>query len=93
MPAYLSSLQFKQDRRRGDVRLLLGYSAVAIAAVLFYFDWKLGWEVTKPYTAPAVAAYFVLNAAFTYWIWAVEKGCIYEGTGKHGEKVLACCIR
>lgn len=64
---------------------MLGYSAVAIAGALFYFDWKFGWEATKVYTAPAVVAYFLLNGAFTYWLWWVESGLVYEGEGKGGK--------
>jgi hypothetical protein len=29
----------------------------------------------------------VLNGAFSYWLWFVEKGVVYEGEGKTG-KVL-----
>ena len=85
LPNYLHSLKFKQIHTQTDVRLALGYSAVVIAGVLFYFDWKLGWEATKPYTAPAVVAYFLLNGAFSYWLWFVEKGVVYEGEGKTGK--------
>jgi hypothetical protein len=85
LPNYLHSLKFKQIHTQTDVRLALGYSAVVIAGVLFYFDWKLGWEATKPYTAPAVIAYFLLNGAFSYWLWFVEKGVVYEGEGKTGK--------
>lgn len=31
--------------------------------------------------------YFILNAAFTYWIWGVERGTIFSGFTKSGEKV------
>jgi hypothetical protein len=54
---------------------------------LFYYDWTQGWESSKPYTAPAVVIYFILNAAFTYWIWGIEKGTIFVGYAKSGEKV------
>ena len=37
------------------------------------------------YTAPAVVVYFLLNSAFTYWMWFVEKGLVYEGEGKTGK--------
>ena len=67
------------------MRLVLGYSAVVIAGVLFYFDWKFGWEASKPYTFPAVLAYFILNGAFSYWLWFVEGGVVYEGEGKTGK--------
>ena len=58
-----------------------------IAGVLFYADWKLGWDATKAYTAPACIAYFALNGALTYWIWAVEKGSVFVGVNEGGEKV------
>jgi hypothetical protein len=85
LPNYLNSLKFKQIHTQTDVRLVLGYSAVIIAGALFYFDWKFGWEASKPYTFPAVAAYFLLNGAFSYWLWFVEKGVVYEGEGKTGK--------
>jgi hypothetical protein len=84
LPNYLHSLKFRQIHTQTDVRLVLGYAAVIIAGALFYFDWKFGWEASKPYTAPAVAAYFILNGAFSYWLWFVEKGVVYEGEGKTG---------
>ncbi|KAH7379222.1 microsomal signal peptidase 25 kDa subunit-domain-containing protein [Phaeosphaeria sp. MPI-PUGE-AT-0046c] len=84
LPNYLHSLKFKQIHTQTDVRLVLGYVAVTIAGALFYYDWKFGWDASKPYTAPAVAAYFILNGAFTYWLWFVEKGVVYEGEGKTG---------
>ncbi|KIV99493.1 uncharacterized protein PV09_08799 [Verruconis gallopava] len=83
---YLISLKFIQDHTFTDVRLSLGYVAVAIAGVLFYADWKLGWDVTKAYTLPAVVVYFALNSAFTYWIWFVEKGAIFVGS-RDGVKI------
>ncbi|KAH7372337.1 microsomal signal peptidase 25 kDa subunit-domain-containing protein [Pyrenochaeta sp. MPI-SDFR-AT-0127] len=85
LPNYLHSLKFKQIHTQTDVRLVLGYSAVIIAGALFYFDWKFGWEASKPYTLPAVVAYFLLNGAFSYWLWFVEKGVVYEGEGRTGK--------
>jgi hypothetical protein len=89
LPNYLHSLKFRQIHTQTDVRLALGYVAVIIAGALFYFDWKFGWEASKPYTAAAVAAYFILNGAFSYWLWFVEKGVVYEGEGKTGRVSLA----
>jgi hypothetical protein len=85
LPNYLHYLKFKQIHKQTDVRLALGYSAVIIAGALFYFDWKFGWEASKPYTAPAVVAYFILNTAFSFWLWVVEAGTVYEGEGKTGK--------
>ncbi|KAF5844207.1 hypothetical protein GGP41_004958 [Bipolaris sorokiniana] len=85
LPNYLNSLKFKQIHTSTDIRLVLGYTAVTIAGALFYYDWKFGWEASKPFTLPAVVAYFVLNSIFTYWLWFVEKGLVYEGEGKTGK--------
>ena len=79
LPNYLNSLSFKQNHTLTDVRLALGYAAVSIAAVLFYADWKLGWDKTKDATLAAVVGYFVINTALTGWIWLVEKGVVYKG--------------
>lgn len=69
------------------MRLALGYSAFALCAACFYWDYKLGFEDTKYYSATAVALYTLLNAALTLWVWGVEKGTVYIGTSKAGDKV------
>ena len=79
VPNFLNSLKFKQSHWLTDVRLGLGYAAVALAAATFYFDYRFGWDATKVYTLWAVVAYSILNSALTGWIWAVEKGRIYVG--------------
>ncbi|KAL8644666.1 MAG: hypothetical protein Q9226_007649, partial [Calogaya cf. arnoldii] len=79
LPNYLTSLKFQQSHFIADVRLALGYSAVLIAGVTFYADYKLGWDATKYWTFWSVIAYFILNGALTYWIWGVEKGKIFTG--------------
>ncbi|KAF2270438.1 hypothetical protein CC78DRAFT_528215 [Lojkania enalia] len=89
LPNYLHSLKFRQIHTQTDIRLAIGYAAVAVAGALFYLDWKFGWDVTKPYTAPAVIAYFILNSAFTYWLWFIEAGTVYEGEGKTGKLRVA----
>ncbi len=65
------------------MRLALGYTAVIIAAATFGLDFKFGWDKTKNVTLYAVIAYFALNTALTYWIWAVEKGKIFTGENEH----------
>lgn len=79
VPNYLTSLKFTPNYQIQDVKLALGYTAVAISAALFYADWKLGWDQTKVYTLPAVVVYFLLNGIFTYWIFYVEKGAVFVG--------------
>lgn len=86
---YLRGLHFTQDNTKLDVRLALGYVSVIIAAATFAADYKLGWEATKTWTAVAVVAYGLLNGAFTYWMWAVEKGVVFEGV-KGKRKVGSC---
>lgn len=92
IPNYLNSLGFTQSHTLTDVRLTLGYAAFFIAAASFLWDYKLGFESTKYYTAGAVAVYSVLNTALTLWIWLVEKGIVYVGTApKGGETVRSFC--
>ncbi|KAI4268534.1 MAG: hypothetical protein L6R35_006750, partial [Caloplaca aegaea] len=79
LPRYLTSLKFKQSHILADVRLGLGYAAVAISGVTFYTDYKLGWDATKSWTLWAVIAYFIINGALTYWTWGIEKGKIFTG--------------
>ncbi|KAL8943965.1 MAG: hypothetical protein Q9211_000783 [Gyalolechia sp. 1 TL-2023] len=79
LPRYLTSLKFRQSHHLADVRLGLGYTAVIIAAVTFYADYRLGWDATKFWTLWAVVVYFILNGALTYWIWGIEKGQIFDG--------------
>ena len=87
IPNYLNSLKFKQDHSLIDTRLALGYSAFAVAAACFLWDYKLGFESTKWYTAAAVALYSLINGALTIWISFVEKGTVYQGTAPDGTKV------
>ena len=79
LPNYLASLKFSQSHFLTDIRLGLGYSAVVIAAITFYFDWKLGWDQIKDYTFWAVVIYFILNGGLTAWIWGIEKGKVFLG--------------
>lgn len=82
---YLTSIGFAQSHYLTDIRLALGYVAVLIGAGTFVADYKLGWDATKDWTAVAVVVYFALNGAFTYWIWAVERGMVFEGERKGGK--------
>lgn len=70
-----------------DTRLALGYGAFAVAAACFFWDYRLGFEPTKYYTAAAVALYALLNGVLTYWIGFVEKGTVYQGTAPDGTSV------
>ncbi|KAH6660292.1 microsomal signal peptidase 25 kDa subunit-domain-containing protein [Truncatella angustata] len=87
IPNYLNSLKFNQIHTLTDTRLALGYSAFAIAAACFAWDYKFGFESTKYLTAIAVALYTVLNTALTYWIAYVEKGVVYQGLAPSGDKI------
>ncbi|POS76917.1 microsomal signal peptidase 25 kDa subunit [Diaporthe helianthi] len=87
LPNYLNSLGLKQSHILTDVRLALGYSAFLVAAACFLWDYKLGFESTKHYTAGAVAVYSLLNTALTMWMWLKEKGIVYVGTAPKGETV------
>ncbi|KAK5117606.1 hypothetical protein LTR62_005028 [Meristemomyces frigidus] len=85
---YVRSLGFAQDNTKLDVRLAIGYASVIIAIAAFAADYKLQWEQTKTWMPVAVVAYALLNGAFTYWIWAVEKGIVFEGTRAGGKLAI-----
>ncbi|KAK4199586.1 microsomal signal peptidase 25 kDa subunit-domain-containing protein [Triangularia verruculosa] len=87
IPNYLASLKFTPSHLLTDVRLTLGFSAFALSAACFAWDYKLGFESTKHYTAFAVALYTILNGFLTFWIFYVEKGTIYQGTSPNGDKI------
>ncbi|KAF4552326.1 Microsomal signal peptidase 25 kDa subunit (SPC25)-like protein [Elsinoe fawcettii] len=83
---YLNGLKFQQSHYYTDVKLALGYTAFIICAITFAYDYKLGFEATKYWTAATVTIYFLLNGAFTYWLWFVEKDVVYTGDAK-GQKI------
>lgn len=85
IPNYLNSLKFKQNHFLSDVRLALGYTAFAVSAAAFYWDYKLGFDSTKYYTAAAVVVYACLNGALMLWIWSVEGGKVYVGKTPRGD--------
>ncbi|KAG5290792.1 signal peptidase complex component [Histoplasma capsulatum G186AR] len=91
---YLISLpkphRFTADNFKSNVRLTLGYVAVAIAGALFYVDRRLKWEVSTSWTMASVISYFILNIAFTIWLWLVEAGQVFEGGTDGGEKLRIC---
>lgn len=69
-----------------DTRLALGYGAFAIAAACALWDYKLGFENTKLYTAVAVAVYTLLQGGLAFWIGWVEEGTVYQGTTPSGDQ-------
>ncbi|KKA27623.1 hypothetical protein TD95_001723 [Thielaviopsis punctulata] len=87
IPNYLNSIKFKQVHFLADVRLGLGYAAVFIAAGCFAWDYKLGFDATKSYTAIAVALYAVLNGLMTLWSFFIEQHTVYEGMAPDGSKL------
>ena len=66
------------------IRLLLGYTAVFLAASVFLLDYKYGWDATKSFTLYACIAYFVLNGLLTAWVWLGEAGLVFDGSRGDG---------
>ena len=69
------------------MRLAIGYGALAVASACFVWDWKLGFDSTKYYSAAAVVIYMVLNIALWLWSRNVEGATVYVGTAPSGETV------
>lgn len=93
IPNYLNSLRFVQSHRLTDVRLALGYGALSVAVACFLWDWKLGFDSTKYYSAVAVVIYMALNVALTFWSRNVEGATIYVGKSPNGETVRPSSLR
>ncbi|KAF4122939.1 Microsomal signal peptidase 25 kDa subunit (SPC25) [Geosmithia morbida] len=85
---YLNSLGFTQKHTMTDVRLAIGYSSFAVATACFLWDYKLGFEDTKTYTAVAVALYTLLQGALMLWTGKIEEGMIYQGIAPSGEQIF-----
>jgi hypothetical protein len=75
------------------VRLALGYSAFALAAACFGWDYHFGFESTKTFTAIAVAVYTLLNGALTLWIARVERNTVYVGRSAATGETLRIATR
>jgi signal peptidase complex subunit 2 len=69
------------------VRLGLGYTAFAICVAAFYWDYKLGFESTKYYTAAAVVIYAFINGLLSLWIWGIQQNAVYDGANKNGDRI------
>ncbi|POS85498.1 hypothetical protein EPUL_002127 [Erysiphe pulchra] len=87
LATYLNSIKFQQSHRLCNVRLALGYAAISISAVTFFWDYKFGFDSTKVYTSIAVLLYTIINGILTYWMTFFEKDIIYVGTNPQGDKV------
>ena len=83
---YLRGLNFAQNNSKLDFRLYVGFTSVFVAGLTFVADYRLGWEATKGWTAVAVGVYMVLSAIYSYWMWAVEGGLVFEGV-RDGKRV------
>jgi len=85
----LNGLKIQQSHFYTDVKLALGYTAVIISGACFAWDFKLGFEKTMYWTAAAVAVYFALNGAFTYWLWFVEKDVVFTGNWNGQQLIIS----
>jgi len=79
IPHYFTSLGYRQVHVLSDIRLAIGFSACAIAAGAFYYDFQVGFEASKTVMLYAVISYYVLNTLLTFWILWVETGAVYIG--------------
>ncbi|EAQ89230.1 hypothetical protein CHGG_05849 [Chaetomium globosum CBS 148.51] len=93
LPNYLNSLGFEQSHHLTDVRLALGFSAFALAAACFGWDYHFGFEATKHLTGVAVAIYTLLNGALTLWIARAERGTVYVGRSRATGETLRIATR
>lgn len=83
----LESAGYTPSHHLVDVRLAIGYSSILVAAVTAYIDYTKGFFQGKTFISIGVAFYVILNLAYTYWIWAIEKGVEFYGTKSNGSTI------
>lgn len=77
----ITSKGYETNNFYGDVRLALGFGAVIVAGLTAFIDYKLGFfEAKYPYTVIGLVLYGLLNVAYTFWMYQVERGLIFFGT-------------
>lgn len=73
----------------------MGYSAVSVAAIIFYLDYikKVDFHDIKLITTVAVIVYFFLNGVLQLWLWLGDNGEVFLGArGEEGhEQRLRIC--
>lgn len=78
--AYMGSEQgFMQSFLYLDVRLAIGYLAVADAVACAYCLYKIGFRKTREILVWGVATYFLLYLCLQLWQYFVEDNCVYRG--------------
>ncbi|KAK9480976.1 microsomal signal peptidase 25 kDa subunit [Lipomyces japonicus] len=89
----LISKGYTQQFSLVDARLAIGFSSVLVALVVVAYDYFVGFEAAKTYTAIGVSIYFALNIAFTGWIVFIEKGTIFQGFKDDNKISVASSIK
>lgn len=87
----MKKLGYTQSNYLVDVRLGLGFSAVAIAGIVAAAEYHFGFNTAFPIIAVGVALYVVLNMAYMLWVWKVEGDIVYSGTTEKGDREV--CLR
>ncbi|KZV93029.1 hypothetical protein EXIGLDRAFT_749364 [Exidia glandulosa HHB12029] len=65
-----------------DVRLLLGWGAVIVAALTGLYGWKMEFEKAKPVVTAGVVLYMILSSAQTLYAYFIEQNIVFEGKRK-----------
>ncbi|KAK4056350.1 hypothetical protein OIO90_002493 [Microbotryomycetes sp. JL221] len=73
---------FTRSHAHEDVRLGLGWSAVAVAAATAYYSFVTEFHDSKRWTAVGVACYAVLSTVLTLYVMFVEQDVIFDGKRK-----------
>lgn len=87
----LNDIQFQQSHKHTDIKLLLGYLGIFVAASTVGWSYKVGFEQSKNFVWGGVILYAVLSAVQVGYTQYVEGGKIYEGKRKSLSKRVSGC--
>lgn len=80
---------YRPDHTYSDIRLGIGYASVAIAGLLAFGEYKLGYDRIKNEMAVGVVFFGILQLVYAFWASKVEKHAVYIGKHeKTGHKAM-----
>lgn len=65
---------------------MINYSAVVLAALIFAYDYKVGYATAKPLSAPGTVVFFILQGIALVWYLFIAKKVMYYG--KNGNQSI-----
>ena len=75
-------MNFNESHVLTDVKLVIGFSAAFVAAVVALISNKIPFELCKFELLVGVVLYFILYSIYLYYTTFIEKSTVYRGINK-----------